>query len=286
LPEDIKYCDVPLKRTKSFVYDHVHIVWNEQIRFHQHAEWEMSYIIKGSGIRIIGDIAETFTSGEIILVPPNIPHCWSFDEHVHDEEGKIENITIIFPESLFDKCLSAFPETELSVSMIRNYHKQAVKFEGITLQKLQAIMVLMLNQNDIEQLSSLIEMFSVIASAKETNIAGYLQNTDKNTERMQTIWRYILNNFQHEISLDDITSYIGMNKASFCTFFKNLNGKSFFTFLNEYRIDSSCLMLRETRMPIMAICYAVGFNDVPHFNRTFKKLKGETPKRYRAKFQN
>jgi len=42
-------------------------------------------------------------------------------------------------------------------------------------------------------------------------------------------------------------------------------------------------MLGETSIPVADICYAVGFNDVPYYNRRFKKLKGETPKDYRTK---
>lgn len=98
-----------LKKGKSFSYDHVHIEWHEQITFHQSNEWELSYIITGSGTRIIGDVMETFSKGEIILLPPNLSHGWYFDEHVHDSEGKIENITIIFPDPLLDNCANTFP---------------------------------------------------------------------------------------------------------------------------------------------------------------------------------
>jgi AraC-like DNA-binding protein len=40
-------------------------------------------------------------------------------------------------------------------------------------------------------------------------------------------------------------------------------------------------MLKETSMSIADICFAVGFEDVPHFNRTFKKIKGISPKEFR-----
>jgi YesN/AraC family two-component response regulator len=73
-----------------------------------------------------------------------------------------------------------------------------------------------------------------------------------------------------------------MNRAAFCAFFKREKGKSFMSALNEYRIDSSCEMLRDTTIPIGDICFAVGFNDIPHYNRTFKKLKGKSPKDYRS----
>lgn len=284
MPEEIKYCQVPIGNNKSFFYDHVHIVWDEQITFHQHAEWELSYVITGSGTRIAGDIVETFSHGEVVLLPPNIPHCWSFDEHNYDEEGKIENITIIFPDPLLEKCATIFPETEQVISQIKQY-QQAIAFGGKTLGTLQKMMTAMKSQNDMEQLSSLLNLLDIIASSNETRIVGYPGKQNKSTAKMQEIYRFTFNNYQNSIALDDVANYVGMNRSSFCVFFKRSKGKSFFTFLNEFRIDSSCLMLQETNMPIADICYAVGFNDVPYYNRTFKKLKGVTPKDYRTRHQ-
>lgn len=285
MEENIKYCYVPFKREKSFIYDHVHIVWNEQVTFHQHVEWELSYVITGCGTRILGDTAETFSCGEVILLPSNVPHCWSFDKYTHDKDGKIENITIIFPESLFKKCADVFPETRHSIAEM-SQHTQAIKFEGNTLKLLQKTMTAMLTQSDMEQLSSLLNLFFIISSAHdEKRIVGVCNKSNRATKRMQDIYRFIVNNYQRNISLDEVTNYVGMNRSSFCTFFKRVKGQSFFSVLNEYRIESSCMMLRETAKPIADICYAVGFNDIPHYNRMFKKLKGETPKSYRMKHQ-
>lgn len=282
--ENIKYCHVRFSDEKSFSFDHVHIVWNEQITLHQSDTWELSYIVKGSGTRIIGNIMETFSCGEAILLPPNIPHGWYFNEYDHDKEGKIENITILFPQSLLEKFANIFPEAKNYILKIGQY-KQAIRLEGNTLVSVQKILTAMLSQNDIEQLSSFITLLSVISSSDETHIVGLYHKQNKSTAKMQEVSRFMVNNFQHKIALDEVAKYVGMNRASFCTFFKRMKGKSFFSVLNEYRIDCSCLMLRETKRSIADICYAVGFNDVPYYNRTFKKLKGETPKDYRAKQQ-
>jgi AraC-type DNA-binding domain-containing proteins len=285
MPENIKYCHLSVDSEKSFFYDHVHIVWNEQIKLHQSPAWELSYVIKGSGTRIVGDTMETFMNGEVVFLPPGMPHGWYFDQYDHDEEGKIENITIVFSDSLLANSIAVFPETKPFISRIEEY-KHAIRFEGDTLCRLQMIMTDMLLQNDMERVASLIQLLSVIASSHETRVVGlFNKRQNKSAVKIQEVWRYIVHNYQRKISLDEVAQYVGMNRSSFCIFFKREKGKSFFTALNEYRIDCSCLMLRETTKPIADICFSVGFEDVPYYNRTFKKMKGETPKNYRAKNQ-
>ena len=281
MDENIKYCHSHEVEEKSFYFDHVHIVWNEQISLHQSPTWELSYVIKGSGTRIIGDRMETFSNGEVILIPPNMPHGWYFDEFDHDEEGKIENITIIFTQELLEKFAGNFPETTNIIEQLKEYN-QAVTFQGSSLRSLQRLMTGMTSQNNIQQLSSFINIIYSIAKSKETKVVGTLVKQNKSAKRIQEVTRYIVHNYQNKITLDEVAQYFGMNSTSFCSFFKREKGKSFFTALNEYRIECSCLMLRETTMPIASICIAVGFDDIPYFNRTFKKLKGITPKEYRV----
>lgn len=278
--KNIKYNHVDIDADKSFFFDHVHIVWNEQISFHQSDEWEISYIITGSGTRVIGDIMETFSKGEIILLPPKLPHVWHFDENVHDKYGKIENITIIFPDSFLKKCTEAFPEVRKSIEIIKNI-KKGMSLQGDILPHVQTLMKSMTKQNNMEQLSSLLYIFSHIASSKEMKVVGYSEKKNNNTKKMQKVYRYVIVNYNKKISLNDIAEHVGMNRSSFCTFFKRESGKSFFNAINEYRINCACLMLKETELSVADICFEVGFNDIPYFNRSFKKQIGYSPKNYR-----
>ena len=277
----IKYAHNPEFEEHSFHFDHVKIYWNEQITFHEQKTWELSFVITGSGTRVIGDTIEPFSRNEIILIPPNIPHCWSFDEMDADDSGKIENITITFSNLFLENCKITFPELETVINKIL-HHKEAISFKGDTLIRLQDLLITMKPESEIEKISSLIKVLALISSSENANTVGKPVIEDKKTKRMQKIILYLMNNYQNAITLDEMAKLVDLDKSSFCIFFKKMTGKTFFTYLTEYRIESSCHMITKTNLTIAEICFASGFNDVPYYNRVFKKIKKIRPTEYRT----
>lgn len=277
----VKYCHIPDEENKPFFFDHVHIFSNEQISLHQQKTWELSYVIFGKGMRVIGDTMEPFSSGEVILIPPNIPHYWSFDESERDHEGKIENITLTFSEDLLKNTKNAFTELVGPIDRIQEL-EDAISFGGETLQKLQNTLHEMKTESNVERLSSLIKIIALISLPEIASTVGRPIIEDRKTKRLQRVYLYVMDNFQHHITLDNISMHVGMERTAFCIFFKRMTGQSFFSFLANYRINVACDMLLKTNKNVTEICIASGFRDVPYFNRVFKELKQTTPSRFRA----
>lgn len=280
MKENIKYCHIPDEGDLSFFFDHVHISCNEQISLHQQKTWELSYVICGKGMRVIGDTIEAFESDEIILIPPNIPHYWSFNENETDREGKIENITLTFSEKLLKDAKGAFDMLREPIHNIQQINN-AISFSGETLRKLQKILLKMKHESEIERLSSLIKIFALISTPEIAATVGKPVVIDKRSQRLQKIYLFVMDNYQHNITLEQVAEHVGMEKTAFCVFFKKMTGNSFFTFLANYRINVACDMLIKTTKTIAEISIDAGFRDVPYFNRVFKELKKTTPGKYR-----
>lgn len=276
----LKYCQMPALEKQSMVLDHVRIQWDKQITFHQHDFWELSYIVVGSGMRMVDNMMEPFTAGEIVLLPPNIAHCWSFDEHVSDADGKIENITLFFNGDLLNKMAAAFPELLPYMKEMRQYQK-ANRYSGQTLNRIQTILIKMLAEDEVERISSLIRIFPLLCNQHDAEKLTAHFNFEKRNPKLQQVYSYVMNNYQSEIKIEELADLVGMERSSFCTFFKRMSGKTFVTFLVEYRVESSCQMLRATTASVAEVCLASGFNDVPYYHRVFKKIKGITPTAFR-----
>ncbi len=269
----------------TYTFHSVHLTPGEQIGLHEQATWELSYVITGAGMRLIGDTTMPFSSGEVVLIPPGIPHCWYFNNSVTDTRGKIANITLTIHPEYLRKIADTFPPLAPSITQW-NASTDAVTFDGAKAEAIIALLNDMRDQNEAEHIASILRLITLTANCHDRRIVGKRQALDKEKKRISQILIYITCNYMQDITLDDVVRHVGMNRASFCTFFKRATGQTFTHYLNQLRIEKACKLLAQPQRSIAETAYQVGFNDIPYFNRVFKRLKGVPPSRYVSSKKN
>lgn len=99
--------------------------------------------------------------------------------------------------------------------------------------------------------------------------------------KLRRVLSYIRLNFDKQITLLDMAEAAGMSRRYFCDFFKKMTGKTPVEYLNGYRIEKALQKLSYTDLSVTEIAFLCGFNDLSYFIKTFKRVKGITPAKYR-----
>jgi len=93
---------------------------------------------------------------------------------------------------------------------------------------------------------------------------------------------FIKEHFSEEISLEDVAREAGLSRYHFCRLFRHETGLTFLEYLQDLRVRRAQALLADRYLRITEVAYTVGFGDLSHFDRTFRRMVGRSPSEYRA----
>ena len=253
--------------------------------FHFHSDYELNMVCNASGKRFVGDSVESFEEFDLILLGSNLPHKWKAptrsDTHV---------ITIQFEDRLVDSfLLGKRLFNPIKEMLIRS--SRGLDF-SLSTKLLVKEKLFLLSQS--HGFSTALDFYSILYELATSQDQRYLASSSFDTStviresksrRIDTICKYIEENYAKDISLADVSGIVAMSESSFSHFFKKRTGRSFISYLNDVRIGQSTKLLFETTNSIAEISFLCGYSNISNFNRIFKKIKGQTPSEYRTSIQ-
>ena len=107
------------------------------------------------------------------------------------------------------------------------------------------------------------------------------KRTEKSNSIIGLAKDYIRNNYNKDISLDDVSRAVNISPYYFSKIFKENTGENFIEYLTNIRIDKAKELLGTTEYSMKEICSMVGYSDPNYFSRSFKKNVGVTPTEYK-----
>lgn len=253
--------------------------------WHYHPEYELTYILKSQGVRYVGNSIENYLEDDLVLLGSNLPHCWV---NTPDQQQPPSSLVLYLNEEFLDKTWMQSCEFD-AIRKLLELSNKGIKFDKAIALKLKERCFELLTLSSIDKLMLLLEILRELTQTSEYHFLCELGYTDKldyiNNEPINIAYNYLEKHYQQKISLVDIAAQVNMSGEYFSRYFRKIMKKSFFEFMNEYKISKSCKLLIETDKRICEICYATGFESIPFFYRQFKKFKNCQPKHYRMNYQ-
>ena len=256
--------------------------------WHFHPEIELVYIENGSGTQFIGNSIDNFNDGDMILVGSNLPHLWKCDDAYFAKDSVLQAASLVvhFIPNVLGDYFMEMPENKQLADLLLKA-KQGIRIVHETKSQVHDYMTQLLTAKGSERIILLLQILQLLSLSKDLELitANNMEHpaSAKESQRMTTIFQYLIQNFSKPISLNDIAAQANMSPNAFCRLFKTRTKKTFSRFLLEMRISHACKLLADTDNMISDIYYDCGFTNSSHFNRYFKQITGESPMNYRKK---
>ncbi|GHN01753.1 AraC family transcriptional regulator [Cytophagales bacterium WSM2-2] len=246
--------------------------------WHYHPEYELTQILSGSGKRIVGDSHESFQTGDLVLLGPDLPHTWIDEKSKSRKESGA--IVIQFSESMFAGIsnLGVFDNIQRMLAESRT----GLSFKSNELLKAQIQQLPKLK--GVGRISALLSLLEELSHQKARRLSSprFIFPKGKETERrINKVCNFVQDNFSSGITVQQAADTIHLSPSAFCKFFKRITGKTFSDYVNEIRISNACVQLVESDKPISVIASDCGFENLSYFNRVFLKKKKLRPGNYR-----
>lgn len=100
---------------------------------------------------------------------------------------------------------------------------------------------------------------------------------------MRNAIMYIQNNYQNDISREDVANSVYLESTYFSKYFKNKTGETFHNYLFNLRMNKATELLK-MGLGVIEVSHKVGYGDFVYFNKKFKQFTGMSPGEYKKQF--
>lgn len=255
--------------------------------YHYHPEFELTLINKGCGKRYVGDHMDHFDKGDLVLLGPNLPHCWKTDPYIKGEINA-SSIVVQFTNDFLGQDFFNKPELSGILMLLERSQRGIIYNSSIVPEISGDLIKLNKEKTSFKKLHILLEVLHKLSITTDFTLLNHLSyipiKSGGDLERINKVFGYIIDNFKTNVSLDEVANLACMTPNAFCKYFKKITHKTFIEVVVEYRIHYATTQLMHTNKSIAHICFDCGFNDVAHFIRMFKSKMETSPLQYKKKF--
>ena len=253
--------------------------------WHYHPELEISFVKRGKGLRFVGDHIGTFQAGDVLMTSLNLPH----DRVTTGETGRTAaESKLVYVIQLSLNVLQGFPESR-SVMDLCHQAQYGLLFDDFTGEIGKEIED-MEHLDRLERLSALFRLLHTMKAGipyEKLSSVSFNEENARNRDQMghiekvSKVSKFLVSNHQRHIGLAEAAELAELTPQAYCRWFKKAFGQSMTGYLTSVRVERACHLLENAELAVSEIAYQTGFESISNFNRSFKKMKGMSPREWR-----
>jgi len=249
--------------------------------YHDHDFIELKYILSGKGQYIVDDVTYDVEAGDLIICNPGAKH-----QHIliNPKEPTIEFVAG-FTDFQFENMKPnsiELPDGSCILHTVADLKQEISKHCYAMIAEKESCQIgkyIMFKTHLMQMILSVIREISEVENPvqKGCNFESYNKSYAVNR-----IIHYLYENYENKISLDQIAHNMYLSPVYISKIFKEETGESPINYLIKIRLErAKDVLVIEDSGSIKNIANSVGYEDVYHFSKLFKKYYGISPLYYK-----
>lgn len=257
---------------------------------HNHNHIEIIFVHEGSGVHKLNGVTYTYAADSLFVLGPADYHSFEIKEKTRFTFLKFTNIYLngiggIQVQSNWNQYMDEL--------LLHTGKKDAVvlsnKEEAATMDTLMRLVAKEWSNTKNENNEAIFFLIQAIIAIIKRNLAGtyFSQPVNQADEKLTAIIQYIHNNIYSPalLQVEQLADVFGYSHNYLGTFLKEHLGITLREYISKYKLSLAETRLKYSAFTIKEISYEMGFTDLSHFNKFFRKMKGVSPHEFRAQFK-
>jgi YesN/AraC family two-component response regulator len=125
-------------------------------------------------------------------------------------------------------------------------------------------------------------MTSVLQSRAGLEAPEVTENEAAGSFVVKAALTYMEQHYREHITLSQVADHVFVSQWHLSKLINRHTDKNFFDLVNQIRVNKALLLLKDPSLKVHDVAEIVGYADVAHFSKNFKRLTGRSPVEYRA----
>lgn len=236
---------------------------NHVFPMHMHRCYEFVLMVSGEMNMRIEKQEYLLREGDLVLIKPNRLHSY---DSPRGSGGKC--IICVFSQDLIAAVSDSLTKYQLASPLIHHvssFYREM--FKGM---------------NESQDIATIKGFLYTICGLfyRDLNVS-IEDDVTKDTLLLRDIFIYLEGHMAEPCTLKSMAAELGYHPTYISRYFSKIVGIPFYEYVQSVKIDRACYLLMNTKDSVLSIAISCGFTTLSSFNRTFRIVKGMTPREYR-----
>ncbi|MFB9886688.1 helix-turn-helix domain-containing protein [Balneatrix alpica] len=248
--------------------------------WHFHPEYELTLTLGCQGQRYVGQSVEAFSSGDLCLLGPNLPHSW----HSHQSRQEAEALVIWLSEEWVTHLCGFAEYADLAELFQRARQGLCFTAQEDWQSRIRPLGHLPPRPRLLQLLALLHRLAA--SPARPLQPASPLTDslTSQQPRQFQRLLDYLHQHYQQPLNQNQLAATLHLSPSSLQRLCRRHLGQPLSQYVLQLRLGHACSLLLSSAQPIGLIAERAGFTNLANFNRLFRKYKGQSPRQFRRAF--